>query len=189
MSAQGRRQAASHSRRGQASGPFMAACGTTPYPQLCAHILLSSSAPPAAPLNRQIATVSSFALSLTSSSYQLAQHLASIPPPRSAPRKYKGALQDCIDLMSSTMDQLRLSISRLSNLNTVRSSPYMLRSRIMDAQVSLSASFTYQDTCSDELKQRNMPAAAQLLKQVGDTSRAVTVALAMADTLHRHISP
>ncbi|KAI5079637.1 hypothetical protein GOP47_0005116, partial [Adiantum capillus-veneris] len=87
--------------------------------------------------------------------------------------------------------QLRLSISRLSDLNSARSSPYVLRSRIMDAQVSLSASFTYQDTCSDELHQRNVPpaVAAQLLKQVGDTSRAVTVALAMADTLHHRISP
>ncbi|MCO5570841.1 hypothetical protein L7F22_024569 [Adiantum nelumboides] len=179
-----------HSRHSAApAGPFTA-CRTTPYPQLCSHILHSLSAPPAAPLSRQIATVSSFALSLTSSSYRLARHLASIPQARSAPRSYKGALQDCIDLMSNTMDQLQLSISRLSDLNSAHSSPYVLRSRIMDAQVSLSASFTYQDTCSDELHQRNVPpAAAQLLKQVGDTSRAVTVALAMADTLHHRISP
>lgn len=181
---------ASSRSRGTGTVQFAGACKTTPYPQLCTHILLSSSAP-AAPLNRQITAVSAFALSLTSSSYRLALHLSRIPPPRSAPRAYTGALQDCIDLMSNTMDQLHLSISRLSDLHKGHSSTYTLRAQVMDAQVSLSASFTFQDTCSDELLQHKMPraAAAQLVKQVGDTTRAVTVALALADTLQHRVSP
>ncbi|KAH7301149.1 hypothetical protein KP509_23G014700 [Ceratopteris richardii] len=178
-------------RRTVSPRPFVSACRKTSDPQLCFHVLMVSSAPPAAPLNRQIAAVSSFALHLTSSSYLLARQLARMPPPRRSPRTYRGALQDCSDLMSNSMDQLKLSISRLSALNTARGPPYMKRSQVMDAQVSLSASFTYQDICSDELRQRGMPTAAtsRLLQQVGDTSRAVRVALDLADTLHQSITP
>lgn len=174
------------------SAPLAVACRKTPYPQLCTHILLSSSSP-SAPLNRQVADVSRFALGLTSSSYHLALHLSHTPAPRSAPRTYKGALQDCTDLMSNTMDQLRLSISRLSDLKTGRSSAYSLRAQVMDAQVSLSASYTFQGTCSDELLQCKVPAAAAaaapLLRQVGDTERAVAIALALADKLQHRGSP
>ncbi|KAH7425733.1 hypothetical protein KP509_11G068800 [Ceratopteris richardii] len=158
---------------------------------MCSRVLAASSAPPSASLDRQISAVSSFALHLTYSSYHLAQHLATIPPPRSAPRTYRGALQDCMELMSDTVDQLKLSISRLSELGNTRGPSYIMRSQLMDAQVSLSASYTYQDTCSGELHDKRMPSVptAQLRKQVGDTSNAVAVALALADTLHQRIAP
>lgn len=164
-----------------------ASCKTTPYPQLCSHILSSSS--PSAPLNRQIAVVSSFALGLTNTTYHMALHASRLTP-HSAPAAYAGALQDCIDLMDNSMQQLRLSISRLSHLNPAGSTVRALRAQVMDAQVSLSASFTFQDTCSDELRQHDTtPATAQLLQKGGDITRAVNVALALAQTLQHRVSP
>lgn len=164
-----------------------AACKTTPYPQLCSRILSSSS--PSTPLNRQIAVVSSFALGLTNTTYHMALHVSRLTP-HSAPAAYSGALQDCIDLMGNSMDQLRLSISRLSHLNPAGSTMRELRAQVMDAQVALSASFTFQDTCSDELRQHDTtPATAQLLTKGGDITRAVNVALALAATLQHRVSP
>lgn len=162
-----------------------AACRTTPYPHLCLQILSSS---PHSPLHRQIAVVSSFALSLTNASYRLALHVSRATP-HSAPPTYAGALQDCIDLMDNSMDQLRLSIACISHLGPAGSPAPAVHAQVMDAQVSLSASFTFQDTCCEELHQHDAtPAAAQLLKQGGAITRVVTVALALADTLQHRLS-
>lgn len=160
-------------------------CKTTPYPQLCLQILSSS---PHSSLHRQICVVSSVALSLTNASYHLALHVSHATP-QSAPAAYAGVLQDCIDLMGNSMDQLRLSIARISHLDPAGSPEPALHAQVMDAQVSLSASFTFQDTCSDELQQHDTtPATAQLLKQGDAIGRVVSVALSLAATLQHRVS-
>ncbi|KAH7425725.1 hypothetical protein KP509_11G068100 [Ceratopteris richardii] len=177
-------------QNGTSSTSFTEVCRKTHDPQMCSRVLAASSAPPSGSLNAKISAVASFALSLTHSSYRLARHLVTIPLPQSAPLKYLGALDDCMELMNDTVHELKLSISRLSGLGNMSGPSNITQSQLMDAQVALSASCTYQDTCSDELNDKGMPSAAtaQLRKQVINTSNAVAVALDLPNTLRQRIA-
>ena len=91
------------------------------------------------------------------------------------------------------MDQLHISISKISGIVIpAPGHPQQMRAshaRVMDAQVSLSAAYTFQDTCQDEINGHHDAsyAAALLIKQSGPITQTIAVGLSLAQTLQHKI--
>ena len=175
-------------------------CKGTPDPALCARIL--SGTPANAPLNSQIAIITTYALRVSKAAY------GAIGKDAESMRKWKkyrvrsetdsssdgrlaeGAILDCLDLMGNSMDQMRATIGKVSKIG-MTAAHTAARAQLMDARVSLSASLTFQSTCQDELSQH--PGAAPGAKLVLRDGQLITgslgIALSLADTLQGKLRP
>lgn len=151
------------------------ACNTTLYPDTCEQTL--STQPGASTANPlQLVTI---AVQVALKSVQDAYNYSlSVSKEHGLPTLEVVAAQDCEELMDAAMEELNVSISKLSNLGISS-----LKSSLHDVQVFLSSASSDQAACEESLRSAEGSSISSTLSKQEFVSEVILNALGLVQTL------
>ncbi|XP_008784634.1 21 kDa protein [Phoenix dactylifera] len=157
-----------------------ASCGATLYPALCVECLKSY----ASVVRRSPRQLARTALAVTADRAQSASTFVSrlTPGSKSARSREAGAVQDCLETMSDSVDGLRRSVREMRRMGRAGSDRFMWH--LDNVQTWVSAALTDQSTCLDSLAQNaSGRLRAAIRKKVVVVSHLTSNALALVNRL------
>lgn len=94
-------------------------------------------------------------------------------------RREQGALNDCVEQMADTVDELRKTMSALEHLR--RGADF--RWQMSNAETWVSAALTYEDTCLDGFKEIDGKVRSDVRKKLTNVARVTSNALYLINLL------
>eukprot|EP00250_Pteridium_aquilinum_P016586 c23177_g1_i1 orf=387-2309(-) len=130
-------------------------CNNTVYPQACLTGFTSQSSPPRSELNnaspqKLLSIALKAALAVVHESHSFARNCSKFNGngPQGLHRLERQAIEDCEEMMERATDQLNLAIANLSSI-TMSTNAAEKTDALLNLNVWLSASLSFQTTCSD----------------------------------------
>ncbi|XP_030538541.1 pectinesterase inhibitor 3 [Rhodamnia argentea] len=151
-------------------------CSHARYPDLCFHTLSSYPGPTDNPRDVARAALKiSLARARRVSSYLSGQAASS----SSKSKRERGALADCLEQMSDSVDELRQSLAELKHLRGGEE----LRWQLSNAETWVSAALTNEDTCLDGFQEVEAKVKGDVRRKISNVARVTSNALYLINRL------
>ncbi|XP_048426311.1 pectinesterase inhibitor 3 [Pyrus x bretschneideri] len=160
-----------------ASNIVRSSCRHATYPKICLRTLSNYAGPAKTPGDLAQAAVNVSLARARRVSGFLAQLSASFK----GTKLQRSAIGDCVDLMSSSVDELSETLAELHHLRKET-----FRFQMSNAQTWLSAALTDDETCLDGIQEANVKAkAADVKRKITNVARVTSNALYLINRLDK----
>lgn len=168
-----------HNEAPHGSDLVRSSCSHARYPELCLRTLSSYTGPTDNPRDVARAALKiSLARARRASSY-LSGQASSFKS-----RRERGALADCLEQMSDSVDELRRSLAELKHLRGGEE----LRWQLSNAETWVSAALTNEDTCLDGFQEADGKVKDDVRRKISDVARVTSNALYLINRLDESTS-
>ncbi|TQD93684.1 hypothetical protein C1H46_020688 [Malus baccata] len=158
-----------------ASTLVRSSCRHATYPKICLRTLSDYAGPAKTPIDLAQASVS---VSLARAR-RISGFLAQLSANFQGTKRQRSAIGDCVDLMSSSVDELSETLGELQHLREET-----FRFQMSNAQTWLSAALTDDDTCLDGIQEADAKAkAADVKRKIKNAARVTSNALYLINRL------
>ncbi|XP_048431301.1 pectinesterase inhibitor 3-like [Pyrus x bretschneideri] len=163
------------SQHNPASTLVRSSCRHATYPKICLRTLSDYAGPAKTPRDLAQASVS---VSLARAR-RVSGFLAQLSANFLGTKRQRSAIGDCVDLMSSSVDELSETLGELQHLREET-----FRFQMSNAQTWLSAALTDDDTCLDGIQEADVKAkAADVKRKIKNAARVTSNALYLINRL------
>ncbi|KAI6679781.1 hypothetical protein NL676_033662 [Syzygium grande] len=154
-------------------------CSHARYPDLCLRTLSSYAGPTDNP--RDVARA---ALKISLSHARRTSSYLSSQASSFKSKRERGALADCLEQMSDSVDELRRSLAELKHLRGGEE----LRWQLSNAETWVSAALTNEDTCLDGFQEVDGNVKGDVRRKISDVARVTSNALYLINRLDESTS-